>query len=170
MSLKQRQHPSGIWLPSAVCEGCNRKVNGVDSRINGSHIGTGSQACSIMGVDPYGNREPGFESTNNGASLGWGDEACHVFQYDRIGSHFFQLDAHFDKFFCGVDRAAGIANGTMGSRTSSFDCADCAGHIAGVIQRVKYAKDIHAMFHTALNKCCDHIVWEMRILNNVLSP
>ena len=123
-----------------------------------------------MSVNPDRNTDDLFESNDNVfGCLRW-DETSHVLDDDGIGSHFLKLSAEFDKAFDVMHWAAGVANHTVSFFSCGFGSFDRKFHIARIVQGIENTEDIHAVFGGSMNKCLNHVIGEVGVLDDVLPP
>jgi hypothetical protein len=85
-----------------------------------------------------------------------------------MGAHLFNFTTHLDKFIGVVDGTGGITDGAMCLGTGSACRFDGALHVAGIIEGIENAENIHAVLGGAEDESFDYIVGEVGILHDVL--
>ena len=93
----------------------------------------------------------------------------HILDAKRIATQVHQLFRLFNVAFDGVQRTDRVADRSLRVLARFFDCGDGALYVADIVQRVKHAKDVHAVVRGARHEAVHDRVFIMTIAEEILA-
>ena len=95
---------------------------------------------------------------DQGIGLEGQKQVGHVLDADVIRAHLFQLNSQIHEVILGVDGALGIAQGYLADAVVLLGGLDGGLQVAGVVQRVKDADYVDAVFDRQAHKLIHDVV------------
>ncbi len=92
----------------------------------------------------------------------------HVLEGDRFGAHVDELAGELDVALDGVDRGDRVADRALGVLADGLDRLHGAGHVAGVVEGIEDAEDVHAVLGRLLDELLDDHVLVVAVAEEVL--
>ena len=168
-ALEGRHHRLGGRLGRAVAQRGQRGVDDVRARLNGLEVGHVAGAGGVMGVHVDRHFDRLLELLDQAVGLIRQEEVGHILDRDGVRAHLLQLDGHLHEVVLVVHGADRVAHGRLADAAVFLGGLHGGFHVAGVVERVKNADDVDAVFDRQADELVHHVVAVVLVTQDVLT-
>ena len=166
---EDREHRLDRGLGREAGHGGDRAVDGAGAGPHRREVRGGGHAAGGVGVDLDGHLDL---LDQGGDELLRGDrreDAGHVLDDERVDAHLDLLLGDLDELLDGVDRADRVAEGALGVAAVLLHRLEGGAQVAGVVERVEDAEDVHPVVAGHADEALDQVVGVVLVAEHVLA-
>jgi len=167
--LKSHDHRFRCRLTGNGAERGKGRVDNVDARFNGLHIGHFTEAAGTMRVKLNGNGQMLLQHAHKIVRVIRGEQAGHILDTKGIDAHFLQFNGALRKTFQrmnGADRVNHSALNVNGLRI--FSRFNGRFKVSRIVKRVEDSDNVDTVVDGTIHEFIHHIVGIVTIPENIL--